>query len=197
MHAGRQLDRHGSFISLEKDAQTKPGYPNSLLFFAHSFVLLFHFFNLEKNIREQNLSMRLALHNLTLPFTIDSDRATKKRLREKKSGRVETHCCSFEWDQRHKMSLLPGHFFTCDCFPLFPLSTIFQTFPLYMWRYTFPSHHFFFSVSPESSLFEVAPLKNPCQCILLWSLKRWCEPCCCRNWIFYILLNLNLTALTS
>lgn len=71
----------------------------------------------------------------------------KKRLREKKkSGSVETHCCSFECDQRHKMSLLPGHFFTCDCFPLFPLSTIFQTFSLYMWRYTFPSQHFFFFI---------------------------------------------------
>lgn len=134
MHAGRQLDRHGSFNSREKDAQTKQGYPNSLLFFAHSFVPLLHFFNLEKTIREQNLSIRLDLHNLTLPFTIDSDRATKKKIarKQKKSGCVETHCCSFECDQRHKMSLLPGHFFTCDCFPLFPLSTIFQTFSLYM-----------------------------------------------------------------
>lgn len=92
MHAGRQLDRHGSFNSREKDAQTKQGYPNSLLFFAHSFVLLFLFFNLEKTIREQNLSIRLALHNLTLPFTIDSDRATKKKIaRKQKRAAVLKH----------------------------------------------------------------------------------------------------------
>lgn len=194
--AGRQLDRHGSFISREKDAQTKQGYPNSLLFFAHSFVLLFPFFQFRENHTRTESFDTTGSAQFNSSIYNWQQQSDKKRLREKKkSGSVETHCSSFECDQRHKMSLLPGHFFTCDCFPLFPLSTIFQTFSLYMWRYTFPSYHFFL-FTPKSSLFEVAPLKNPCQCILLWSLKRWCVPCCGRNRIFCILLNLNLTALT-
>lgn len=199
MHAGRQLDRHGSFNSREKDAQTKQGYPNSLLFFAHSFVPLLHFFNLEKTIREQNLSIRLDLHNLTLPFTIDSDRATKKKIaRKQKRVAVLKHIAApLNAIRDTKWACYPATFSLVIVFHFFPCQQYFKRSHFICDGTHFPltTSFFYFTgiVVIRGSSFEKF---MPMHFTLIAETMMCTVPCCCRNRIFYILLNLNLTALT-
>lgn len=196
MHAGRQLDRHGSFISREKDAQTKQGYPNSLLFFAHSFVVLFPFFQFRENHTRTESFDTTGSAQFNSSIYNWQRQSDKKRLREKKEWQCWNTLLLLWMRSETQNELVTRPLFHLWLFSTFSLvNNISNVLTLYVTVHISLSPFFLFT--PESSLFEVAPLKNPCQCISLWLLKRWCVPCCCRNRIFYILLNLNLTALTS